>query len=226
MRTQVPANIRRDFDASIDDIATAFAACEAGVQDEAARKLIAEYLFVAAATLFEGFVSDLFVAYINRDATNFKAHLLGQLSIQGGDSPSRRAVPLVSTSIPHLSVAKIRDILDPKDRNVTFATTDAMKEAAGTWLVPADEAKFTGTPPDLLAVIDFIKAIRNYLAHRSRSARDKMRSTLAAPDLPPPLQRGTNSVNDVGGYLRTPSAACRFEESLAQIRRLAVQLCP
>jgi hypothetical protein len=126
MRTQDPTNIRNDFDASITDIATAFQAAEAGVQDEAAKKLIAEYLFVAAATLFEGFVSDLFVAYINRDSTRFREHLLGKMLLKTDDELAKRSVVHVEKTMPHLSVDKIRQILDPTGYNVTFATPAAL----------------------------------------------------------------------------------------------------
>ena len=74
MRTQDPTNIRTDFDAAINDVVTAFEAAEAKIEDDAPRKLLAEYAFVAAAALLEGFISDLFVAYINSDFERFRLH--------------------------------------------------------------------------------------------------------------------------------------------------------
>lgn len=227
MRTQDPSNIRTDFDASINDIETAYRAAENGVANDAARKLIAEYLFVAAATLFEGFVSDLFVAYINRDSARFRAHLLGRMSIETDDEYATRSVTHVETSMPHLSVEKTRQVLEPTGYNVTFPTTDEMKKAAGTWLSDADKVRFTKTSRQSCAVINHIKAVRNYLAHRSDNAFDVMQAALAAANLPASLRRGAKKVEDVGVYLRAKHGSQqRFDHVIAEMRALAVQLCP
>ena len=195
------ANIRTDFDNSINDINTAYTAAEAGVQGDAPKNLIAEYLFVAAATLFEGYVSDIFVAYINRNSERFRTHLLDKMAIETTDEIAKRSILHVEKSMPHLSVEKIRDILDPTGFNVTFPTTDKMKEAAGKWLVDVDKQKFTTTSAQQCAVIDFIKSVRNYLAHRSQTANNRMQEALAAIDLPAELRRANNNVNDVGSWL-------------------------
>lgn len=227
MRTQDPSNIRIDFDASLADVRSAFTAAEAGIQGEDAKKLIAEYLFVAVATLFEGFVSDLFVAYINRRSESFRKHLLSRMSLEADDEVAKRAKSHVELSMPHLSVEKIRGILDPAGYNVTFATTDAMKQAAGTLLSNADKVMFTKTSAVRCAVIDFITAVRNYLAHRSDYAFDAMQTALSAADLPPELKRVGNKVNDVGAYLRAKQKALhRFEHVLTQVQALAAQFKP
>lgn len=227
MRTLDPANIRADFDASIVDIETAFDAAEVGVQADGPKKLIAEYLFVAAAALFESYVSDLFVAYINRNSERFRVHVLGKMNIETTDEYAKRSVQYVEKSMPHLSVDRIREILDPTGFNVTFPTTDKMKEAAGKWLADTDKARFTSTSTQQCAVIDFIKAVRNYLAHRSQSADNKMQDVLSAIDLPGELRRGNKNVADVGAYLRAMQAnQRRLKHAITQMRGLAAQLHP
>jgi len=227
MRTQDPANIRSDFDASLDDVETAYNAAEVGVAGVPQKQLISEYLFVAAATLFEGFVSDLFVAYINRDSDRFRTHVLRNMSIEAADDYAKRSLDLVEKSLPHLSVDKIREILDPTGYNVTFQTTARMKEAAGKWLPQADSVKFTGASNQQCAVVDFVKAVRNYLAHRSNASMARMQEALVAADLPAELRRAGNRVRNVGAYLRsTHGPQRRFLHSVAQIRALAAQLCP
>jgi hypothetical protein len=227
MRTQDPANIRADFNAAIDDIEMAFNAAEANLQADGPKKLIVEYLFVAAAALFEGYVSDLFIAYINRNSEKFRAYLLGKLKVETSDDFAKRSVQFVETSMPHLSVDRIREVLDPTGYNVAFPTTDKMKEAAGRWLADAERTRFTGTSAQQCAVIDYIKAVRNFLAHRSQTADNNMQAALIAIDLPAELRRSNNNVNDVGAYLRAlQNNQRRFGHAILQVRGLAAQFCP
>ena len=226
MRTQDPANIRTDFDASLADVETAFNASEASVPNDAAKKLIAEFSFVAAATLSEGFLSDLFVAYINRNSEKFRAYLLGKMEIETKDDYAKRATQHVDRSMPHLSVEKIKDILDPTGYNVTFPTTDKMKEAAGKWLADADRVRFTSMSAQQCAMIDLIKSLRNFLAHRSQAADITMQGVLVAVDLPPELKRGNNNVADVAHTCAIQNNQCRLLHCLVRIRDLAIQCCP
>lgn len=227
MRTQDPAGVRSDFLSSLVDIETAFKATQVGVADEQAKRLIAEYLLVAVATLFEGFLSDLFVAYINRDSEKFRGFLIGKISIAAEDEYAKRAVKHVERSMPHLSVDRIKEILDPTGYNITFKSTAKMKEAAGTWLSDADKAHIVGVAAAECAVIDFVKAVRNYLAHRSEAARAKIDEALFATDLPDVFRRNTNSVGDVGAYLlNKQSGQLRFEHMLNHVRQLGAKLCP
>jgi hypothetical protein len=102
-----------------------------------------------------------------------------------------------------------------------------MKEAAGTWLAEADRAHIVGIAAAECAVIDFVKAVRNYLAHRSEAVRAKMDEALFATDLPDVFRRNTNFVGDVGAYLlNTQSGKLRFEHIVNQVRQLGARLCP
>lgn len=227
MRTQNPTSVRDDFSSSLDDIESTFKAAQGSGMNDASKRLIAEYLFVAAATLFEGFLSDLVVAYINRDSQRFREFLLGGLSIDASEDYARRAIPHVEASIPHLSVDKIREILDPTGYNVTFPSTDKMKESAGRWLASADKARFVGATPAQCAVIDFVKAVRNYLAHRSDAARNRLDEVIFARDLPKALRRGIYAATDVGAYLLVmKDGECRFAHAIKALRALASRFCP
>ena len=227
MRTQDPTNIRTDFDAAINDVVTAFEAAEAKIEDDAPRKLLAEYAFVAAAALLEGFISDLFVAYINSDFERFRSHLLNHISTEASDEYAKRANAHVSMSMPNLNVEQIRHVLDPTAFNVTFSTTDKMKEAAGKWLVDDHKIRFTNTTSQQCAVIDFTKAVRNFLAHRSQASDNSMQAALVALDLPADLKRNQNNVADVGKHLRaTQNGQQRFKHFTDALKGLAQQFCP
>ena len=227
MRTQDPANIRADFDKSLTDVENAFTASEASLPDDRTKKLIAEYLFVAAATLFEGFVSDLFVAYINRNSEKFRAYLIGKINIDTKDEYAKRSMDYIEKTMPHPTVERIREILDPSGYNVTFKTTDEMKESAGKWLANIDKTKFTSVSTQQCAIIDLVKAVRNFLAHRSQSADDTMQTALIATNLPAALRRGNKKVAEVGVYLRaTKNNQCRLSHFLVELQGLAVKFCP
>lgn len=227
MRTQDSANIRTDFESAIADVETAVAASEQSVAADAAKKLIAEYAFVSMATLFEGFVSDLFVAYINRNSQRFRDHLLNLVSLEADDAYAKRAVPFVEKSMPHLAVDHIRSILDSRGYNITFPTTVQMKESAGTWLSDADKACFIGTTPQECSIIDLTKAIRNFLAHRSQSADTTMQAALVSAGLPAELRRAINNVADVGVYLRAiQNGDSRLRFLIQQLRAFGARLCP
>ena len=227
MRTLDPANIRADFDSALADIGTSIATSEERIDTVPPRKLISEYAFVAAASLFEGFVSDLFVAYINRDFERFRTHILGQLKIETDDKYAKRAKQFVDTSMRHLTADQIRDTLDPSQFNVAFPTTGKMKESAGKWLSAADAARFANLTARQCAVIDFTKRVRNYLAHRSQSSENEMQTALVAIDLPAELTRGVSNISDVGAFLRaTQGEQSRLLHFLDAQSDLAIQLCP
>lgn len=227
MRTQNPANIRADFEAAINEVRSAVTAAEQAIGTDPPRKLVTEYSFVATAALFEGFVSDLVVAYINQNSQTFRNYLLGLISITATDEFAKRARQHVVTGMPHLTVEDIRKILDPSDYNVTFPTTGDMKAAAGRWLSPDDSDHFTATTAQHCAVIDLTKGVRNFLAHRSQAADTAMQAVLQAIDLPPELRRGQNCVQDVGAFLRAQQGGrSRFEHFIDLLSGLAQQFCP
>ena len=66
MRTADPQNIKTDFLSGLQDVEDALDAVIASTVSVKSRNIIAEYSFLGAAILWEGFVSDLFVAFINK----------------------------------------------------------------------------------------------------------------------------------------------------------------
>ena len=87
------------------------------------------------AILLEGYISDLFVAYINRDNSVFSTYLVGKMAIETSDAHAKRAKNLATISIgQHLKAADIRSILDSRDYNITLSKVAEMKAGAGQWL--------------------------------------------------------------------------------------------
>ena len=143
------------------------------------------------------------------------------------DEQAQRAKKMMEMTMPHLTVDSIRTILDPSGDNITFPTTAKMKELTGKWLVDADRDHFNGLNAEQSAILDVVKKVRNFLAHRSQNADVAMQDKLVAAALAAELRRGQNNVGDVGAYLRAnQQGQPRFRHYLSAVRVIATQLCP
>ena len=229
MRTANPGNIKSDFLSALQDVSnslTSISSTPAG----RSKDLLLEYLFLGASILLEGFISDLFVAYINRNPDAFAGYLTQRMSVDTEDDYAKRARKYASIDIAsHLTMEQIRSILDPRDWNIVFINSSDMKKKAGQWLRPPYKAYFNTLPSDTCAAIEATKAVRNFLAHRSRAAEDSMQKALLNARLPAPLRRGANKVHNVGSFLNSVPVATtqrRSELYLAKIQSVANHLCP
>lgn len=141
-----------------------------------------------------------------------------------------RAIPLTAVDIePHLTLEKIRQILDPNSWNVTFATAGDLKVKANQWLDDPYKTSFNGISNAHGAVLETTKSIRNYLAHRSGASKITMQTALTNVRLPAGFRRGANQVHSVGSFLdSTPTGAAktRLATYLLELRAIAAQLCP
>ena len=230
VRTIDPANIKSDFLSGIDDVRQTVNASEASNLALARKNFVYEFAFLSVATLLEGFISDLFVAYINRDPSKFKNQLVSQMIIETTDKYSRKATGFAQIAIAkHLSATEIRSVLDEREFNITFATVDAMKEGAGRWFVEPHRGYFTGLTTAHAAQLVAIKEMRDFLAHRSSASKREMQNALANQNLPLALRRGQHNINNVGSFLRarpTPQANYRIQTYLDSLEALGNTLCP
>jgi hypothetical protein len=76
----------------------------------------------------------------------------------------------------HLSVATVRTLLDPLERNISFG--DNWVDRAKSDLVGQLEAKVTALPPADLLLVSAAEKLRNAIAHRSSSSVDELNSAL------------------------------------------------
>lgn len=230
MRTYNPHDIKADFLAGLQEIETTFITASDAVSSTASRNHLAEYSFLAASVLLEGFISDLFVAYIHKASGAFVSHLKGKLTIEGKDTLGKRAAGIAQIGIgPRLTPEKIRKILDPEDHNLSFTTPEKLLESAGRWLEEPYRQQFLSLSDSERAVLVAIKALRNYLAHRSLRARSALQDALNDPKLPDGLKRGSYKVLSAGSWLDlkpSPSSPKRLQTFLTKIRAIAEKLNP
>ncbi|MFE8728945.1 hypothetical protein [Aeromonas hydrophila] len=230
MRTANPHNIRDDFLAGLQDIETALTDITGKGITQKSRLHVVEYSFLAASILLEGFISDLFVAYINKKNAPFVAYVTTRMTIEATDEVSKRAIPFAAVDIgSHLTLEKIRQILDPRDWNVSFATSADLKAKAGQWLDIPFKIHFTSLSTSHDALLEATKAVRNYLAHRSGASQTAMQAALAHNNLAAGFRRASNNVKSVGSFLdSTPPGGrqTRLKFYLDELQAIAQQLCP
>jgi hypothetical protein len=217
MRKINPADVVDDFKSQIDELSSYFdriAGAMAGTQTEKSDlSLLAEQTFVSAAVAFESFLSDMFVAFINRDSTKLQSEYESRIKESVKSKFAQwHADQLTFSTVKHLSVDQILKIMDKDGRNITFVAAAKMKTEAIAWL-HADFAKHFGELTDKdEAVIDCLKAVRDFIAHRSKSAKNRMNDELQKIGTAPPndnLGRGLQKVHHIGSFLKAEFQATR-----------------
>ncbi|MCE8421760.1 hypothetical protein LZ190_24440, partial [Rhodovulum sulfidophilum] len=116
-----------------------------------------EHSLLSAAVAWEGFVSDMFIAYINRDPARFKQHLQASFDehLKTADKPKRIFEAFGTLVFPlHLKKADVQALADSVGNNITFSSFEKLEDKAGSWLVAAHAAKFSGLTNAQKAVID------------------------------------------------------------------------
>jgi len=115
-----PADVKQDFLDSLITLKVFYVATNSALALKSQRTFLVENSLLAAAVLWEGFISDLLVAYINRDSTRFAVHLEDALK-QG--LTGKQATILANygrISIPaHLKKSEIVDLVDGNGNNIT-----------------------------------------------------------------------------------------------------------
>ena len=233
MRTANPASIRVDYLQALTELENTYNAVESARGPSAAdEKRVAANMLLAAAALWESFLSDLVVAYVNVDASQFKTFVEARYSlstsVNSDQEEIRRASMHVSAVMKgHLTLSEIRDVLAGSAQNVTFKSVGHLKHKAESWLSPAHHAHFDSITDAKGATMEAWRAIRNFVAHRNTGARNRMNDKLNHAQLPASLRRGPSQVHAPGSYLRAKLAGTRrlilyFNE----MRAIANTVCP
>lgn len=216
MNKAKPDKVRRAFEQQLGELENFFERVAGQIQGtpHAKRDLsqLSQSVFLSASVALEVFLSDLFLAYINRDPTQIQAEHENQIR-QSVKTKYGEWESHVQFSVRHhISLTDLAKRLDPKDRNLSFKDTDAMKVKAQQVLATPYCKKITNIPSADQKLLDATIAIRNYIAHRSISSRRHMNDLLqnieSNSTINSGLGRTQNEVREAGSYLRA-----RFEGS-------------
>ena len=223
MRKVSPIAVRDDFRSQLAGLSTFHATGLAAFTSESDQSTLTEHSLLAAAVIWEGFVSDMFIAYINRDATRFKKHLQDSFDIHlnSSSTPKRVFDAFGALTFPkHLKKSDVLSLANSVGNNITFPNFEQLEEKAGIWLVSAHAAKFTGLNSQQKAVVNAVIALRNHIAHRSKRSLDVMNEVLARGALHPTgIQRLANRFHNVGVWLKAVPVG-RAEARLTTILRM------
>lgn len=170
---------------------------------------------MSAAVALEGFLSDYVVGCVNKDASQLQVDLQQRVCSSVTDKFGQWAGTRTSLStVQHITVAEIQGILNPDGWNITFREADDFSEKARRWLARPHQACVLGLSTDDRDMINCVKAIRDYIAHRSESAFGRMNHALnqihghrairhLGHDSNAP---GTRRVNNIGSFLKAETA--------------------
>jgi len=217
MRKVDPADVRQDFETNARDITEFFdRTCQAlsgTPMKESDISRLATTSFLALFVTFERFLSDLFLAYLNRDCSVYQAHLVSRLndSIESKFGPGVSSLVSLRTKA-HVSVDELEDIVDPDGWNLTFQTVDSLKAAAGNWLPPAFANRVKSINAGEGRLIDTARVVRNFIAHQSAGSKQRMNDALSTVEVGGHnrhLGRGQREVHGVGSYLKASHAGQR-----------------
>ncbi|WP_457356050.1 hypothetical protein [Roseateles sp. P5_D6] len=210
MRKVSPQDIRDDFRRQLTDLTNFYQAGLAALGSDKDQSTLTEHSLLAAAVAWEGFISDMFIGYINVDATRFKQHLKDAFEqhLQTQEKSNRLFRAYGSLQFPaHLSKRDVQTLANSSGNNITFPNFSELEERAGRWLVAAHANRFEGLTGPQKALVDAVIGLRNHVAHRSHRSGEAMNRLLAVGALHVTgIRRGANNVSNVGAWLKAVPA--------------------
>lgn len=226
MRKMKPEDVREDFDKALDDVIAFYKTVKAALTKDSDETLLVQNTILTSATLWESFINDMFIAYINRDSNRFQDHL--QDAFKASRTPKQDVIAenFVTVTFPkHLTVELITDLIDQRGENITFFDYSALKKGAAKYLIAGHRTGIDGLTNAQKATLSLWIALRNEIAHNSERSFHAMNDAMNAGGLHNTgLQRGVNNVKHVGAYLKskpTPNSKPRIELILDEMKAIA-----
>lgn len=220
MRT-APSSIVRKFSSRVEtDIAYHKELCLAvyGKKRQASLEtMLSEQFVLNTAVLWEAFLSDVLIAYLAKSPSKYCVSVVGRMRQSLRERYGSTAARFATIRAPRtLSLASSAAVADPREYNITVASADALTSKANELLAASYAQKFALTSEDA-AFVDFVIALRNFLGHRSKAARTRLKERLAG-------LAGSNvefcgNLGEVGSYLKA-TATTGETRAVALARRL------
>lgn len=226
MRTMNPALVRASFNSQVTEALTFYQSTRRLLTSDADVTKFSALTMVSLATSWEGFVSDLFVAYINRDPTQFAAHLENALTEGLSDKQKeiqKRYAKFVRPG--NVDRSTISTLIDPNGNNITFSNVVDLKDGSNRWLSAASRAGIEAITDQQGAIINLWIALRNHIAHDSERSRDALKAAVSKGVLHGTgLHRATNAIHTPGVYLKSldtqPGGVPRIEKIADHMRNI------
>ena len=226
MRKVRPQDVRDGFNAFATERLEHFERVEASLGGTAHEKrdlsILAETTLHSCYVAFECFLSDLLLAYINRDFSQYQANLATRIRSSVEAKFGIWAEGRISfNEIKHIPIRQLEAMLDPDSYNLTFKDVAALKQRFHDWVADPHKISVIALNDADTRLIDCTHAIRNFIAHKSKNAKDIMNAQLAdvATGAACPnrdLPRGAREITDIGSYLKTQVGGARRIKTYVQ----------
>lgn len=206
-----PAKIASSFASEVDGLLAYYGRACAAFGSAATAKndisLLNEQVFLFAAISFEGALSDIYFAYVNKDSSWFLAKREQKIKdAVAGEFGSWYSAKVSIPHVKHMPADDLYALLDPRGYNITFSSMRNMVAQAQRNLQPAFAAKYRTLTPAQRKLGDCVKYLRNYMAHRSDTGFNNMTDTLASlsgTNFTALSRSKSHRVNSVGAYLKS-----------------------
>jgi hypothetical protein len=211
MRKVKPTDVKSSFQALVTEKKTYFLRQETSLKGTVHEKkdlsLLSEMIFHSLYVEFECFISDLVLAYINRDPSEYQRDLFARVKnsvLTKFDNWTASRLTLKTEK--NIKIDEIEQLIDPRDFNVTFKDVEALKSSATRWICPAYSAGITGISDADTRLIDTTHSIRDFIAHQSVHSKTNMNNRLRTVDggnnCPNAGLGSTQNINKVGSFLK------------------------
>lgn len=195
-------------------------------REESLANVLAEQFVMTTATAFECFLSDIVLDYFSCSPDHYtddlQARMKSSIKERFGDVVTKWCKFEVPAKV---SQAQWTLLLDPKGFNVSFTSADQLSKAANKYLA-AEFAKKFSLPKDDRLFFDYLVALRNYLAHKSKRSRTELTKTAGKLSKKRPNSELFGNIKNVPKYLKTaPSGKDdRVVAIMERVRDIARQL--
>lgn len=230
MRTMDPARVRASFDAQLVETITFYHTVKDSIKSDADITRLCALTMISAATTWESFLSDLIIAYINRDPSQFAVHLEHAFKEDMSDKQKEIQERYAPFSAPtNVDRTTIASLIDSDGNNITFSNAAALKKGAKRWVSAANLTGINALTSQQVAIINLWVALRNHIAHDSERSRDALKHAVSRGALHGTgLHRAQNAIHSPGVYLkskhRQPAGISRIEEILRHMRLIAAAI--
>jgi hypothetical protein len=171
-------------------------------KNKSLESMLAEQCVLGVAVLWEAFIHDLIVSYIEQRSDECVRFHKDKVT-QAIEAKSKIFLAWIAINVPAaLTRADIEMMVDPKGWHITADSAETLAKTANQLLSAAHAKKFSLPDADR-KFVDLTIAIRNYLSHRSTGSLSIMKqklAELAKADKKSPLK---GAVPSVGAYLKT-----------------------
>lgn len=225
-----PARVRSSFDSQLSEAMTFYHTVRNSLNSDADITRLSASTMISVATLWESFVSDLIIAYINRDPSKFAAHLHRALKQDMSDKQKQILNRYAPYSAPRsIDRATIISLIDNDGNNITFSSAQALKKGAKRWVTDANMAGINALNEQQMSVVNLWIALRNHIAHDSERSRGALKRAVSHGALHGTgLHRAQNAIHTPGVYLkaqhRQPNGNPRIEEILQHMKNIAAAI--